>query len=188
MVDDVGCFDHVRSTPLILSGIQVSIKSREVAAGNLEPQFVSWQENIARRPQIYANVIDLPGISKFRFLLRITVAQAQNTLRQILSKSVRPDVNHFPGKICVDRRAADIQVERNWTRNFGVLRKCRRREYEHVAARFRRPLVLRADPCRQRLATQGPPIVGTASFGSWCGSTALETCPPPLGGKYLRAT
>jgi hypothetical protein len=99
MVDDVCCFDHVRSTRLILTGIQVTIKSREVAAGNLEPQFVSWQENIARRPKIYANVIDLPGISKFRFLLRIAVAQAQNTFRQILSKSVRPNVNHFPGKV-----------------------------------------------------------------------------------------
>ena len=41
VVDDVGCFDHVRSMRLILTGIQVSIKSREVAAGNLEPQFVS---------------------------------------------------------------------------------------------------------------------------------------------------
>src|SRR6266849_1850394 len=160
VVDDVCCFDHVRSTRLILTGIQVSIKSREVAAGNLEPQLVSWQENITCRPKVYVNVINLPRTSKFRFLLRIAVAQAQNTFRQILCKSVWPDVNHFSGNVRVDRRAADIQVERNWTRNFGVLCKCWRREYEHVAARFCRPLVLRTNPCRQRLATKGPPNRG----------------------------
>ena len=37
VVNDVGCFHHVRLPTLILARIQVSIKSREVAAGNLEP-------------------------------------------------------------------------------------------------------------------------------------------------------
>ena len=69
MVDDVCCFNHVRSARLVLAGIQVSVESREVAAGNLKPQFVSWEENITRRPKIHADVIDLSGISKFRFLL-----------------------------------------------------------------------------------------------------------------------
>ena len=69
MVDDVCCFDHVGPTRLILARIQVSIKSREIAAGNSEPQFVSWHENVARRRKIQSDVIDLPGMSKFRFLL-----------------------------------------------------------------------------------------------------------------------
>src|SRR6202140_5582698 len=154
VVNDVGCFHHLRPPRLILARIQVSIKSREVAAGNLEPQFVSGQEDIARRPQINADVINLSRICEFRFLLRIAVAQAQNAFRQILGKSVWPDVNQFPGKVCIHRRTTDIKVERNRTCHFRALGKCWRGEYERVAACFRWPLVLRADPSRQRRATK----------------------------------
>ena len=68
VVDNVGCFDHADSARLIFTRIQVSIKSREITAGNLEPQFVPWQEDIACCPKIHADVIDRPRISKFRFL------------------------------------------------------------------------------------------------------------------------
>ena len=123
MVDEVGGSNHVRSTALILARIQVSIKSREVAAGNLEPQFVSGQENIAGCPKIDADVIDLARIPEFRFLRGIAVAHAKNAFRQILGKSVRPDVHQLPRKVCVDGGTTDIQVERNRTCNFGVLDK-----------------------------------------------------------------
>ena len=156
MVDDVGGFNHMRSTRLILTRVQVAIESREVAAGNLEPEFVPCKENVARGPKINGNVVDAPGISKFRFLLRIAIAQAQNTFGQILSKSVGPDINQFPGEVCVDGGTADIEVERNWPRNFSVLCKCRRREYKHIVSRFCGSLVLRANSGRQRLATKGP--------------------------------
>lgn len=83
MVDDVGCFDRARSECLISTRVQVSIKSREVAAGNLEPQFVTYLKDIVCRPKIHADVIDIPGICKFRFLLRVAVAQAEHAIRVV---------------------------------------------------------------------------------------------------------
>src|SRR5277367_7175440 len=89
MVNDVGGLDHSRSARLNLAGVEVSIETREIAARNFEPQFVSSEEDVARRPEIDADVIRLAGIGKLRLLLRTSVTHTQDSARQILRKSIR---------------------------------------------------------------------------------------------------
>ena len=81
MVDDVGGFHHARGAGLFLSGIEVAIETREIAAGDFEPEFVSREENVASGPKIDGDVINLAGIRELWFFLRIAIAQAQDAFR-----------------------------------------------------------------------------------------------------------
>lgn len=46
----------------LFAGIEVPIKTREIAAGNFEAQQVSMKKNIAGGPKIERNLVGLPGI------------------------------------------------------------------------------------------------------------------------------
>src|SRR6266481_5237341 len=113
MINDIRRFDHARGAGLLFAGVQVAIEAREIAAGNFQPQLVAGEENIARGPQVHGDVIRLARIRQLRFFLRIAVAQPQNSARQILRKSIRPNVHEHPREVRVYRRAAYVPLAIN---------------------------------------------------------------------------
>lgn len=46
----------------IRTGIQISIETREVAATDFKPQYVSFAKHIAGGPQVELELVDLPRV------------------------------------------------------------------------------------------------------------------------------
>src|SRR6476660_7680220 len=126
MKNDIRRLDHARGAGLLFAGVQVAVEAREIAAGYFQPQFVARKENIARGPQVHGDVIGLSRICQLRFFLRIPVTQPQDSARQILRESIRPNVYEHPREIRVHRRTAYVQIEGNRSGQFGVPGKRRR--------------------------------------------------------------
>jgi hypothetical protein len=53
--------------PGIVSGVQISVEAREVAAGNFEAKLVAWSEHITRRPEVNSHFVDLSRGHVFSF-------------------------------------------------------------------------------------------------------------------------
>ncbi len=81
--------------------VQISVEPGEIAAGNLQPQRVALQKHVARGPQVNGELVDLPRIHQVRFLRRIAIAGADNSLRQILRESIRAHIHQFGGEVGV---------------------------------------------------------------------------------------
>src|SRR5579863_4841554 len=71
-----------------LARVQVSIKTREIAAGNLQSERVPVQENIAGGPEVECNFICLTGIHERRMFARIPVSHAQDAFRNVHCKTI----------------------------------------------------------------------------------------------------
>jgi hypothetical protein len=128
---------------------------------------VSGEENIAGRPKIDAEVIDFARVCKFRFLLRIAIAQAQSAFRRILPKAVWPNINQLPVKsvsraeLLIYRPSEIGPVTSVFCANTGVENTST--SPRASAGRWSSgPIPVGSGP-QQR----GPPMVGTASFGSY---------------------
>ena len=81
VVQDRVCGRHkLAARRLIRAGVQVAIKAREIAAGNFQAYDVAPPKDIACSPQIHRNFVHLVWIQQLRLLLRITIAQAQNSV------------------------------------------------------------------------------------------------------------
>ena len=69
VVDRVRC----RNIPAIeadfLSGVQVPVEAREIAAADLEAQSMTWMEYVAGRPKVDYKFIGLAWIHEFRGFL-----------------------------------------------------------------------------------------------------------------------
>src|SRR6266550_2768972 len=85
-----------------LAGIQVSIETREVAAADFQPQTVSLKKDIRRGPQVNAELVYLAWIHELRLLLGTPIACANNSLGQVLSKSIRPHVDEFGSEVGIN--------------------------------------------------------------------------------------
>src|SRR5579863_2506525 len=103
VIDGVRRLDPMRRIRRRLAGVQVAVEAREIAARDFEAQLVSGKEDVARRPEVDGQLVDLSGIHELRPLLRVPVARAQDALGQVLGEAVRPDVNQLGGEVGVDR-------------------------------------------------------------------------------------
>ena len=74
-------FRFVRNAP---SCVGVTVKAREVAAGNLHPDLVAGPEYITGDSSVYADLVDLPLPREYRLIERIPVPQPQRAVGQIL--------------------------------------------------------------------------------------------------------
>ena len=74
MVDGLnGCL-HLGLTGIVLAGIQVAVKSREVAAAYLHPDAMASFENLAYGPQVDAQLVDCPWLHQLGVGLRFTIS------------------------------------------------------------------------------------------------------------------
>ena len=93
MVNCLICDHHSRRMTWILSGVKISVKSREVAARDLHADAVTWKKEITGRPQI--DVIGDDSIrsdKRWVFGHPAPPARADDTVLQVARKSVRPDI------------------------------------------------------------------------------------------------
>ena len=165
VVNDVSGFNRPRSARLILAGIQVSIKSWEVAAGNLDPQFVPSQKYIARRPKIHADVIDRPGICQLRLPANCGSALRKSSVRFWANPFGQTSTN-FPVKSV---STAELLTYRSSETGPVTSVLWMKAGVENTSTSSR----LSAGrwscgpmPAGSAQQQSGPPIVGTASFGS----------------------
>ena len=107
--------NHIRSGPewllrvyvlaglqiAIAPGVQVTVETRKVAAGNFQAQRVSFFEDIAGRPDVNVEFVYLAGRDQRRRFLRVTIADAHNSFGQILRETVGPDVDQLGGEVGV---------------------------------------------------------------------------------------
>jgi len=53
--------------PGIVSGVQISVEARKIAAGNFEAKLVAWPEHITRRPEINSHLVNFSRSHVFSF-------------------------------------------------------------------------------------------------------------------------
>ena len=97
-------FDLTGSQIPARTSIEIPIKSREIAAGNFQSKHMPLFEEIACRPNINREFVNLPGVDQRGRFLRIPEAGAKNAFRQVLREAVGPDVNQLGGEIGIDSR------------------------------------------------------------------------------------
>jgi hypothetical protein len=85
--------DAARGVGWALAGIQVTVKVREIATGDFQAQLVSLQKDVRGSPEVNAELLSLPRVHELDCLLRIPVTGPQNSLREVLRESVRPNVD-----------------------------------------------------------------------------------------------
>src|SRR3954452_21662372 len=95
----------------LLTVVQVSIETREVAATHLEPQSVSLQENIRSGPQVDGKRINLSGRHHLWLLRGISIPRPHNAFGEILRKSVGPDINQLGSEIGINGRGFGEQLK-----------------------------------------------------------------------------
>jgi len=66
VTDGLGGFLHFRVGAERMAGVRIAVEAGEVAAGNLDPNLVAGQENVARDPKVDLVAIDLPGLDRRR--------------------------------------------------------------------------------------------------------------------------
>src|SRR5579871_2340543 len=87
-----------------LTGIEIAVKAREIAGADLEPDTMTWQEDIAGRPQIDGKQIGLARLHQFRGACRLPVTRTQNSIDQIARIAVGMNIDKFRCEIGVDCR------------------------------------------------------------------------------------
>jgi len=87
-----------------LARIQIPIKSREIAAGNLQAKRVAAQEHIAGGPEIEFDFVRLTRIHERRMFPGTPVAHAENSFRDIHRETVRRNIDEFAREIRIHRR------------------------------------------------------------------------------------
>jgi len=88
MIDNVGRRYKLFARLRLLCRVQIAVKTREVAARNLQSQSVSLEKNVARGPQVNGEFVYVLGLQEVRLLLRIAIAGANDSFGQILGKAI----------------------------------------------------------------------------------------------------
>ena len=100
------------------AGIEIPIKTWEVAAGNLQTKHVAFLEDVARGPNINREFVNLPRIYQRGCFLRIPIAGAENSFSQVLREAIGPDVNQLSREVGIDRRRFGDATEVERSRPF----------------------------------------------------------------------
>ena len=73
--------------------VQISVKTRKVAAADLESQSMPFTKEVTGRPQVDRESIALPRLQRGRPLLRITIPSPDDPLSQVLCESIGPNID-----------------------------------------------------------------------------------------------
>ena len=95
VVHRVRCTDEYARGSTVFPGVWISIEAWEVAAADFNPQTMALSENVAGRPYINCEFVDLPRVHQRWFFLRFSKARADDPFGQILGDSVRPNVDEL---------------------------------------------------------------------------------------------
>src|SRR5215475_3583510 len=124
-----------------LARVEVAIEAREVAAGDVDANFVSGLEEVARRPQINRVFVDLAWLDRLRALGRIAVARPNDAVGQKARITRRIDVHNQRGEIGVWRGSRSVKLGGDVAGNLGIAFERRSGKDQHVLSRFIRALI-----------------------------------------------
>ena len=74
---------------------------------------MTGQEDIAGSPEIDGELINLSRVHELGFCLGTSVARPENAVRQVLGKSIGPDVHQLGRKVGIHGRRAGIEFQRD---------------------------------------------------------------------------
>src|SRR5690348_15114775 len=80
VIDRLVRADRARRGDNIFAGVQIPIETREVAAGNVQPDPVAGLEDVRRCPQVDRVLIDLAGRNQRRLLRALSITSANNSV------------------------------------------------------------------------------------------------------------
>ena len=127
-----------------LTGVRISIKSREIAAGNFQPERVPTQKDIAGSPEVECDLVYLTQIHQGRVFAGISVPHAEDAFRDIHRETIRCNIDKFAGEVGIDHRRLHEQSRFHWSGYIQVLRQWRNGIHKHIIAVFYRTLIARA--------------------------------------------
>src|SRR4051794_35532570 len=82
-----------------VSGVQIAVEAREIAAADLDPDAVARLENIARHPEVDLELVDLAGCQQLGRTTSLAVAPAHDAVAQVPGGAVRENIDQLGGEI-----------------------------------------------------------------------------------------
>jgi hypothetical protein len=79
MIDSLPGFHHSRSAKCLLTRIQIPVETREIAAGDVDPDAMPGFEDIARRPQINRVFVNRARLDRLGLFRGVTKARAKGS-------------------------------------------------------------------------------------------------------------
>ena len=104
MMHDVVRGDARRFIVIVSAGVQVSIETRKVTAGNLDANAMAGFKEVARVHRRKAELVNLVGLHPGeRLVVTVAITQTLNCLIQIVGATIRIDIDQLHGEVCVLR-------------------------------------------------------------------------------------
>ena len=104
VVDLVARHDKFRFIVVVSARIQVAVPTREIGAGNLQPEAVTGAKIVAGNMQIQTDGVDLAGLHVQGFVKTLAVTHTQGAFLDIESAAIRVDIDQFGGEVCIFSR------------------------------------------------------------------------------------
>ena len=92
-----------------LACVKISVESREIAAGDLDSDFVAGKENVSCHPHVYFVTINSAGLNEARSALRVTIPGAQDAVTEIEMAPVRMDIHMLRRPIGIFGRTGGVK-------------------------------------------------------------------------------
>src|SRR5712691_5369536 len=103
MIDRIRGGHRFTSRRGVLTGVQITVKTREVAAADLESHPVPFAKEITGGPQVESEFVRLAGIQERGLLLGLEIARPDNSFCQILCESCGPDMDKLGAQFGIHR-------------------------------------------------------------------------------------
>src|SRR5215207_9262548 len=172
---------HLRVRAELVTGIEVAVEAREVAAAHFQTDAVTLAEEIAGCPEIDLVFVDLTGRDWPGSVGPLTVAGTDDAVGKVARVAVWVDIDQLPGEIGIRRAGCRPEVEMNRTGHLGVLLQRRSRVDENVGSRFDRALVEGAGVQGRRVAAELP-----ADGRHWMEGVVEEDIRPVVTRRFMR--
>jgi hypothetical protein len=145
MINGLPCHNHLCIGADRLSGVEISIVMREVAARYFEPDLMPRLKQIAGRKHRDRIFVDSSRIDRFVRFQAVAVARPNDAVVEIDDLAARFDIDELRGPVGVGRRCRGEQLDRNRSCNLDRLPERWRRVREHVGAPFNIGLIVGPD-------------------------------------------
>ena len=133
-----------RFVVVVSASVQVTIEAREVTAGNFDANAMAGLEEIACVHRRETKLVNLAGLHPHeRLVVAVAITQPLNRLIQIVSTTIRIDVDQLHGEVCVLHIGRNIERDFDRTAQFDAFFQRLSRVNKDVVALFHLALIPR---------------------------------------------
>ena len=137
------------------AGIEISVETGEIAAGDFDSDFVAGQKGIARYPEIDFVTVKLARLNQIRIVLRVAIAGAENAVAEIVGLAIGMDVHELGRPVGVFRGRDGIKNNLHRPGDFQLALECFAGENQNVVSFLDLGLVLRSHRAADEVAPTG---------------------------------